>query len=340
MKKILVLTISILLALVPVVTGCSYFNGLSLPAKTTTVVTTPSTTVLLSSPAPGTPVTSSAPTPDKLVQYLLDLINQDRADYNLPPVVLGTNDAARQHAADMLANYYLSHWDTGGLKPYMRYTVAGGSNYERENSAYAGWYDRTENPDRYQPLDVLGEIQQLEYKMMYDDATSDWGHRDTILYKWNKKVSLGIAYDNHRLALVEQFEGDYVEFTVLPQVSNGILSMNGRVTLGSIDSVVIYFDPLPQPQSQAELLASPRSYGLGDEVGSIVSPPPPGYFYSSLPPNTVQAGVWEVDGQGNFSIQADVSPIIGQTTGVYTVVIWVNAGGESVNLTNYSIFVR
>ena len=101
------------------------------------------------------------------------------------------------------------------------------------------------------------------------------------------------------------------------------------------------WDPLPQPQSQAQLLAGSRSYGLGDEAGSIVSPPPPpGYVDTGLPSHTIQAGTWVTDRQGNFTIRADVSSIVGNNPGVYTVVIWVRNGGESLNLTNYALFVR
>ncbi|HLC23617.1 MAG TPA: CAP domain-containing protein, partial [Dehalococcoidia bacterium] len=135
----------------------------------------------------------------QLVQYVLDLINKDRADYGLAPVTLGANQAAQKHADDMLAGFFLSHWGTDGHKPYMRYTLEGGVNYDMENSAYTGWYDKSENPDRYVALDVKVALQKLEYAMMYDDAGSDWGHRDNILNKWHKKVNIGIAYDGHRL---------------------------------------------------------------------------------------------------------------------------------------------
>ena len=86
----------------------------------------------------------------------------------------------------MFNNFYLSHWDTDGLKPYMRYTLAGGVNYEGENSAYSGWWDKTQDPNLYIEIDPKQELSDLEYQMMYDDAASNWGHRDNILNKWHK----------------------------------------------------------------------------------------------------------------------------------------------------------
>ncbi|MBI4286638.1 MAG: CAP domain-containing protein [Chloroflexi bacterium] len=278
----------------------------------------------------------------ELFQYMLALINKDRQDFGLAPVTLAYNAAAQKHAQDMLDNYYISHWATDGLKPYMRYTLEGGLNFERENDAYSGWFNRAENPANYAPIDPKEEINALEYAMMYDDAASDWGHRDTILYEWNKRVSLGIAYDNKRLALVQQFEGDYIEYTVPPTLSGNTLSLGGRFTGPSIvlDNVSIAYEALPQPLTAEQLLAGPHNYNLGERLNFIIPPPPPGQFYVGLPPEAIQAKTWELDQAGRFSIQADIAPSLAKGKGVYTVVIVVKMGNEAVNLTNYSIFVK
>jgi len=62
----------------------------------------------------------------ELFQYVLSLVNTDRQTAGLPPVTLAYNSAAQTHAQDMFKNFYGSHWGTDGLKPYMRYTNAGG----------------------------------------------------------------------------------------------------------------------------------------------------------------------------------------------------------------------
>ena len=255
-------------------------------------------------------------------------------------MILGNNSAAQIHAQDMFDNYYLSHWGTDGLKPYVRYTLDGGINYEGENSAYSGWYDRSVDPRRYATIDPRAELKQLEYQMMYDDAESNWGHRDNILNKWHKRVNIGISYDTRRLTLVEQFEGDYVQFTTPPALDSGLLSVQGNITLGTLDSVAVFYDPLPQPMTQSDLLGGPRSYSLGTRAATIVPPPPPGYYYSQLPHDAVQASVWEINGS-TFSIDADLKIILQERgPGIYTIVAWSKAGAEYVSLTNYSLFVR
>ena len=65
--------------------------------------------------------------------YMLELINQARAEAGAPPVVLGDNHAAQLHAESGLANCFGSHWGIDGLKPYMRYSLAGGYQSNGEN---------------------------------------------------------------------------------------------------------------------------------------------------------------------------------------------------------------
>ncbi len=303
---------------------------------TTPASTTPPATTTISIP----PITTPAPITDPLVKFMLDRINSDRTQNGLTPVSLGNNSAAQNHAEDMFTNFYLSHWDIDGLKPYMRYTFAGGINAEGENSAYYGWYDKSDDAHRYVTIDPQQILAELQDQMMYDDAASNWGHRDNILNKWHKKVNLGIAYDDHRLTLVQQFEGGYISFTQPPALVNGILTARGRISLGVIDSVTVYYDAPLRTMTQAELVSGPSYYTMGNRIATVVPPPPPGYAYSGLPENTVQAGTWEVDEAGSFSVQADINTMTStKGSGVYTVVFRSKSGDENISLTNYSVIL-
>jgi uncharacterized protein YkwD len=57
----------------------------------------------------------------------------------LPPVLLSNNRAAQLHAENMLNTKILSHWTTDGMKPYMKYTVYGGTGHVGQNVAYDGF---------------------------------------------------------------------------------------------------------------------------------------------------------------------------------------------------------
>lgn len=50
--------------------------------------------------------------------------------------------------------------------------------------------------------------------------------------------------------------------------------------------------------------------------------------------------LWNVEPGGQFSVTANVAPILQRGKGVYTVTIWADINGESKDVTNYSIFVR
>lgn len=309
------------------------------PASTT-ASQTPTPTPSASAPPFPTTVYRPAAAPyvpsgalTDLFKYALELINQDRADQNLAPVELAYNAAAQKHAQDMLDNNYVGHWGTDGLKPYMRYTAEGGYNYEQENSAYTSGNKKI-NPKT--------EIKALEYAMVYDDAASNWGHRDNIWNKLHKKVSLGLAYDEYNLALVQQFEGEYLEFYQPPTLKGNILSLSGHFTLEglTLNNAAITFDALPQPLSGAELAAGPyHSYGLGARVGQIFAPPPPGAQYSNLPANSVVAEKGLVE-DAVFWLEADISTFLAGGPGVYTVCLIGVLDGQPVSFSNYSILVK
>ena len=89
------------------------------PNGTAPTTMPPSTTISNSTAAPNATIES-------LYNYTLSLINNDRAQFGLLPVTLSNELSGQQHAESMLNNHYFSHWDTYGLKPYMRYTLSGG----------------------------------------------------------------------------------------------------------------------------------------------------------------------------------------------------------------------
>jgi uncharacterized protein YkwD len=329
----------------------AYFNNLSpgfsptvtepLPQSPTTNVPSPTSTPETAKPptvpaSPSTPVQSLVYKHEELVAYALELINQDREAHGLSPVILGSNTAAQKHAEERLANRYGSHWGMDGLKPYMRYTLAGGENYDAEN----GFFTETiwsGSKDPSYKRDAKEMLEQAQEGLM--DSP---GHRRNILDKWHKKVNLGIAYDDERLDLAQQFEGDYIDFSKSPNITDSILTMAGEVSLGTIENVSLYYDPIPQPLTPAQLDAPPYDYAYdsGEDIGTILSPPPPGSFYIDLLPNDVIATTWDVNSDGAFTIKASIDKILQKGEGVYTVVVWVETGGEYVAISNYSVFVR
>ena len=90
-------------------------------------------------------------------------------------MTLGNNTAAQKHAEEELANGYISHWGMDGMKPYMRYTLAGGFNYEAENLSGPAILVKGVNYETSSPWQLLDEA---ETGLMESP-----GHRANILDK-------------------------------------------------------------------------------------------------------------------------------------------------------------
>ncbi|MFC1755165.1 thermonuclease family protein [Thermoproteota archaeon] len=297
----------------------------------------------------------------KLYQFALNLINTHRLEANVTSVELGDISSAQDHAEDLASMCVISHWDSGGMKPYMRYGLAGGEGVIAENVAVSWWH----GPFTFTELLIMETIEELEFSMMYDDADSDWGHRDNIINPIHNKVHIGIALGSNCIIYVEHFEDDYLDLTRYLSIDNSsILHLSGVITtslyeLSSLDSksttpiinknnqtlgIQIAFDPFPVPLTAEELETTPNSYGLGDLAGTILKPLPPNWYYPDLE-NTVIIGTkWEVSIQGNntfFDITANIQPIIDvYGIGVYTISLLNTYYNPIVKVIEISIFVE
>ena len=220
-------------------------------------------------------------------RYMLGLINGERAGAGLDEVVLGSNDAAQLHADAEIEHCFNSHWGMDGLKPYMRYSLAGGyqSNGENGHSRSTSY---TRNGRVWSSLEycLTGDDRGYPPTMVNIDnlvrqAMEGWmdspGHRRNILEPWHRKVNVGIAWDGYNFAAVQHFEGDYVEYSTVPKITDGVLSMEGTVQNGArIDrvdgpGVQIYYDPPPKQLTRGQVSVT-YCYGHGLQVAGLRRP--------------------------------------------------------------------
>ena len=209
---------------------------------------------------------------------MLELINAERVKAGVGPVVLGDNVAAQLHAEDALENCFSSHWGMDGLKPYMRYSLAGGYQSNGENGSGIDYC--------YTPSSgyaAIGPIEQ-EIREAMDGLMGSAGHRATILKPRYRKVNIGLAWDVHNVRVVQQFEGDHVEYGVIPVIEDDVLMLSGTVKngvlfLGSKDlSVGVFYDPPPRALTRGQLA---RTYcaGAGRPVAFLRLPLTGGSYY-------------------------------------------------------------
>lgn len=227
-------------------------------------------------------------------QSTLNLINEERAAVGAPLLKLGVNEAAQQHAENMLANCFAGHWGVDGLKPHMRYTLAGGQQYNAENVMGLD-YCITWN-DGYQAVDL--ETAPAEAVQGFMDSE---GHRDAMLDPYNKFVNIGMAYDTYNIMDVHQFEYGHMQFHDAPSITNGVLELSGWVAdgvrldlyemlpggiLSDSSIVTIYYDPPPSNLTRGQL-AHTYSACTGEYVATIMPPlPDPGadWYWESTEP--------------------------------------------------------
>jgi uncharacterized protein YkwD len=277
---------------------------------------------------------------EELVQHALDLINEDRADFGLPPVELSTNQAAQAHAEDVYNTKRISHWMTNGEKPYMTYTRYGGEGSVQQNVAIAGFsadqYDecRTNILVDCEKIEPLSTIEELEYEMMYMDVECcNDGHRDNILDPRHTHVSIGIVYDQYYLAFVENFENNY---GLDVDVASGQVRISGQLPEGELQQIGIYYDGMPTRavyDQNKHLL----SYSAGELAAIVAKPLPPGYYYEKPDGyDLIEANRW---GDGSsVNVMFDLASAV-EEDGVYTLFTVIEDGEETFEVTSYSIFV-
>ncbi len=218
---------------------------------------------------------------------MLELINEERTAAGLAPVVLGLNNAAQLHAESAIENCFGSHWSIDGLKPYMRYSLAGGYQSNGENwFESTGWYQR--NGATWSSIDYCLTKSSRGFPPLVTDMEEEirksmkwWmespGHRRNILTPTHKKVNIGLATDGYNFGAVQHFEGDHVEYDSLPTIKGRILSLSGGVKNGARFnfeddlSVQIFYDPPPRPLTRGQL-ARTACYDSGRLVAALRHP--------------------------------------------------------------------
>lgn len=246
---------------------------------------------------PGNVTQAPAPQVDQavLAAQMLDLINRDRAEAGLGPVVWD-DTAARAgvaHAADMIARSFFSHWNPDGFGPDHRYSAAGGVHVAREN-LYT--FSLTFEDGRGVPIDDWSAvIEHAEAELMNSP-----GHRANILDPAHSHVGIGMAYNaaTGQFRLAQEFTNHHVELDIpLPSEARPgealhVVGVFGPAVQGG-GILDLAYEPFPAPLSPAELSArsaytsAAQSVGDGRAIGpvfdeTITLPATPGLYHLRL----------------------------------------------------------
>jgi len=309
---------------------------------------------------------------DELILYSLNLINDDREHYNTPLVELGTSSSiAQEHAEELLNLCKTSYWDSDGMKPYMRYSIAGGEGAINENIAVVG----TPEIQKHWTQENIEQILEWnQHNMVERDELNAFRHSMNILDENHNYLNIGIAWNSFCVAIVHQFEDRYVEWKQKPILTpNKEFILSGQINFNAtIEQIDVFFDPIPLPLSDQDLMASPPTYGFGHvcthiacsedslPVGTVL----PNSESADLEPDVLEeiinqdsniplfvAHKWETTHNEDFttfSIEEDFTNLVNFVAeasntdgkGVYTVLVWALPEGSNngMVLTTISIF--
>ena len=168
-------------------------------------------------------------------------------------------------------------------------------------------------------------------------------HRDAILGPNYNQVQIGVAYDpENGIYLVHEFETVYVNWTGTPPLSSKpgqTIAMEGNFTSSklTIDSISVYYDPLPTPEMPSQLMNSPYDdgYGPGTLVGSVTR-----LGFIATNGVTIVAKTWKQTGTSfviSFTLEKAYKV---KGDGIYTLYLFVSDGkSEPFPITNASLKV-
>jgi len=248
-------------------------------------------------------------------EQLLRQVNADRAAANLSELKLDelACTVAHEHARDMAAGEFLSHWGSDGRKPFHRYGLAGGTAAVQENCSAA------EDIDSVTPASVFTDLHDMHHSMLSEKPPHD-GHRKTILDPFHTHVGFGIALKSRSLRLDELYLARYVQFDPLTAEAQSTavkpgstIRVSGRLLNPShfVNEIDVYYEPLPTPPD-ISWLRTRRSVSFPDEVVRLRPRVREGLVYADG-----KRGDFDWDHQGRF--RAPVK-LFRKEPGIYTIV--------------------
>ena len=250
---------------------------------------------------------------------LLQMVNEERDVEKVQLLAMDelATEVATKHAKEMAKHSYASHWNREGLKPYHRYSLAGGFHATQENVSAA---------DNTWSAEAKSLIQDTSYLhlRLYNEKPPYDGHRKTILAPYQTHVGFGVAIDHLRLRIVELFVAKYVHLDLPPQKAKPGETFNLRGKLLNPNHILMYvevlYEPLPE-KPELSWLRTPRSYSMPTESVELRPKLPPPYSYADN-----RAGVVAVAPSGTFTAPIRLFKV---EPGIYTLVCWVKLSENS-----------
>jgi hypothetical protein len=261
-------------------------------------------------------------------ERLLEMVNSERRQAGLNSLQLDdlACKVASEHALDMAKAEFLSHWGSDGLKPYQRYSLAGGTDAVQENVSSA---------DGIQSLTSTGVLMDLHdmHQAMIEEVPPNNGHRKTILFPRHTHAGFGIAIQDRSVRLDELYLARYVKIDPLPRQATPKTTIVLRGQLNPnhfLDGVEVFYEPLPSPPDIG-WLRERRSYGMPEPTDQLLPRLPERLFYSDGSKGSI-----EIDSSNRFHVLVHLS----KQPGINTLMVWIKTGLPGIEFPAAQVCIR
>ncbi|MEM4964343.1 MAG: hypothetical protein QXT13_09380 [Pyrobaculum sp.] len=171
---------------------------------------------------------------DPVVFAAFEELNKHRSSMRIPPVEFISLKTPLYRAVYMYNYSLYSHYSREGIHPNYYYTLLDGGVYAvEENLGMTRCYPASSRCIR----DPVAQARRLIYAIIYEDAPSDWGHRDSLLDPCNNKVSIAAAWDGSVFYIAVYMVSDWADWVVPPTYNAGRFELKGYVKLPPLEEL-------------------------------------------------------------------------------------------------------
>ena len=186
------------------------------------------------------------------------MVNEERAVEKVPALAMDdlATQVATKHATEMAMHEFASHWGRDGLKPYHRYSFAGGTDATQENVSAA---DNTWSNN----MDLLKQDTSYLHVRLYQEKPPNDGHRKNILIPTHNRLGVGLARakalegeSSPPLCVAQEFVDVFGKYDELPKTARAgqSITVAGRVDAPvEFRGVGIALGPLPDELYASDL---------------------------------------------------------------------------------------
>jgi hypothetical protein len=205
---------------------------------------------------PQMPETENEVSKLQAVEYL----NRIRGEEGIPPVQLIDLSVARFKAEYLARTNLFSHYDSEGRHPGYWYTRLDGGLYGVEENLFVVYTVGSGRPSaRIAKINYSDAI----YNLVFDDALSMWGHRDSLLDPCHNYVAMATSYFRNSTYVARYYVvymvAKWVEWISPPHYEGGRFTAEGYATPEMKPEVfAVYY------ASYESNPASRHSYNVGD----------------------------------------------------------------------------